>query len=318
MKGDDTVMPNQTNHLQQHAANDFHKVIHIIGTQMDLGASKRGVNMGPSAIRYTGIREKLTAMGFQILDKGDIVPGDPYTDNPQRKNFLPIFEANKKLYEEVTDSLQQGGFPLIIGGDHSVSAGSVTAVSRHYKKIGIIWIDAHGDYNNEETSPSGNMHGMPLSAVCGQQPTEMVDFGGEHCFVDPKNVAIIGCRDIDRLEGKRLLATGVNVFTIHDVDRLGMAEVIRQALHATTAQTEGVHVSFDLDAITPEEAPGAGTLVYNGLTVRESFLATEMLAESGKILSLDMVELNPILDNNNRTGELACELILSLLGKTII
>lgn len=295
----------------------FEKEIHIIGTQMDLGASKRGVNMGPSAIRYTGLGEKLTRMGFSVMDKGDIVPGDPHTEDPKRKNFKPIYEANKALYEKVAQTLKDGAFPVIIGGDHSISAGSVTACSRHFKNIGIIWIDAHGDFNDEESSPSGNMHGMPLSAVCGQGPSEMVDFGGEHCFVDPKKVAIIGCRDIDPLEGKRLIAKGVNLYSIHDVDKLGMAEVIRRALEATGTGTEGIHVSFDLDAIMPEEAPGVGTLVYNGLTVRESFLAAELLAESGKILSVDMVELNPILDDKNRTGELACELILSLLGKTV-
>ncbi|WP_027399070.1 arginase [Anaerovorax odorimutans] len=291
--------------------------IHIIGTQMDLGASKRGVNMGPSAIRYTDLGGKLTNMGFNVIDKGDIVPGDPQTEDPKRKNFKPIFDANKKLYEKVTDTLKTGAFPVIIGGDHSISAGSVTAISRYFKNIGVIWIDAHGDYNDESSSPSGNMHGMPLSAVCGQGPSDMVDFGGEHCFVDPKKVAIIGCRDIDKLEGKRLVETGVNIFTIHDVDKLGMAEIVKKAIEVTGTDTVGIHVSFDLDSITPEEAPGVGTLVYNGLTVRESFLAAEMLAESGKILSLDMVELNPILDNNNRTGELACELILSLLGKSI-
>lgn len=293
------------------------KQIHIIGIQMDLGASKRGVNMGPSAIRYTGLAENLTEMGFHTVDKGDIVPGNPHTEDPKRKNFKPIFEANKALYEKVSDSLKENAFPVIIGGDHSISAGSVTAASRHYKKIGVIWIDAHGDFNDEESSPSGNMHGMPLSAVCGCGPDEMVDFGGEHCFVDPKNVVLIGCRDIDPPEKIRLKEKGVNVFAIHDVDRLGMAEVIRRAIDLAGKDTAGIHVSFDLDAITPEEAPGAGTLVYNGLTVRESFLAAEMLAESGKILSIDMVELNPILDDKNKTGKLACELILSLLGKTV-
>lgn len=293
------------------------KKVDVIGMQMDLGASKRGVNMGPLAIRYAGLTEKLVDLGFLTTDKGDILSGEPVTDNPRMKNFKPIFEANKRLFDEVTAALKNGAFPVILGGDHCVAAGSITAVSHFYHKVGVIWVDAHGDFNNDVCSPSGNMHGMPLSAVTGFGPEEMVAFTDTIQYIDPKNVAVVGARDIDPDERKRLALSGVHVFSIHDVDRLGMTEVMKKAIEAASDGTEGIHVSFDVDAITPQEAPGVGTPVHSGLTVREAFLAAELVAESGKLLALDMVEINPILDECNRTGILACELILSFLGKAV-
>ncbi len=291
--------------------------IHVIGMQMDLGASKRGVNMGPLAIRYTGLMEKLAELGFSAMDKGDIVAGKPETDDPKMKNFKPIFEANKSLFEKVIDSLKLGAFPVILGGDHCVAAGSIAATNSYFNKIGVIWIDAHGDFNNDECSPSGNMHGMPLSAVTGFGPEKMVAFTEKIKYVDPANVAVVGGRDIDPEERRGMAASGVHVFSIHDVDRLGMTEVMRRAVEAASDGTDGIHVSFDVDAITPQEAPGVGTPVHSGLTVREAFLAAELVAETGKLIALDMVEINPILDERNRTGILACELILSFLGKTV-
>lgn len=291
--------------------------IHVIGMQMDLGASKRGVNMGPLAIRYTGLIEKLNELGFSATDKGDIVAGEPETDNPRMKNHKPIFEANKSLYEKVTATLKDGAFPVILGGDHCVAAGSITASNNHYNKIGVIWVDAHGDFNSDESSPSGNMHGMPLSAVTGFGPEKMVAFTDKNKYVDPKNVAVVGGRDIDPDERKRMVESGINMFSIHDVDRIGMTEVMKRAIEVASNGTDGIHVSFDVDAITPHEAPGVGTPVHSGLTVREAFLAAELVAESGKLIALDMVEINPILDEHNRTGILACELILSFLGKTV-
>lgn len=291
--------------------------IHVIGMQMDLGASKRGVNMGPLAIRYSGLMEKLEELGFSASDKGDILSGEPDTSNPKLKNFKPIFEANRSLFEKVGTALKEGALPVILGGDHSVAAGSISATNQFYNKIGIIWVDAHGDFNNDESSPSGNMHGMPLSAVTGFGPASMVAFSGSDKFVNPKNVAVVGGRDIDHEERKRMAASGIHVFSIHDVDRLGMAEVMRSAIEVAGTGTDGIHVSFDVDAITPQEAPGVGTPVHSGLTVREAFLAAELIAESKKLIALDMVEINPILDERNRTGILACELILSLLGKSV-
>lgn len=293
------------------------KNIHVIGIQMDLGASKRGVNMGPSAIRYTNLLEKLEEIGFRVLDLGDIVPGEAFTENSKMKNFKSIFDANKTLFQHTKAAFEKNAMPIVLGGDHSIAAGSITATNKHFENIGVIWIDAHGDFNNPESTPSGNMHGMPLSAVCGFGPNEMVNFEGKHKFVDPKKVALIGCRDLDTFEKKRLAEAGINVFSIHDIDRIGMGEVMKKAIEITTTDTDGIHVSFDVDSLTPEEAPGVGTPVHSGLTVREAFLAAEMVAESGKLLALDMVEVNPILDERNKTGMLACELILSFLGKTV-
>lgn len=293
------------------------KDVHIIGIQMDLGASKRGMNMGPLAIRYADLLDKLEGMGYSTVDKGDILSGEPHTDDPKMKNFHPIFHANQALFFKTIDSLNENALPIILGGDHCVSAGSIAASAHHFNKVGVIWIDAHGDFNDKESSPTGNMHGMPLSAVCGFGPNEMVAFGLENKFVDPRNVALVGGRDIDELERQRLAKSGVTMFSIHEVDKLGMVEVMSRAIAIASKGTDGIHVSFDVDAITPDEAPGVGTPVHRGLTVRESFLAAEMIAESGKLLAIDMVEVNPILDVRNKTGILACELILSLLGKTV-
>lgn len=291
--------------------------IHVIGMQMDLGASKRGVNMGPLAIRYAGLMEKLAELGFQALDKGDIVAGEPVTDNPGMKNFQPIFDANRSLFDKVADTLNRGAFPVILGGDHCVAAGSISATNHYFNKVGVIWIDAHGDFNNDACSPSGNMHGMPLSAVTGFGPEKMVAFTETIKYVNPANVAVVGGRDIDPEERKRMADSGLHVFSIYDVDKLGMTEVMKRAIEVASNGTDGIHVSFDVDAVTPQEAPGVGTPVHSGLTVREAFLAAELAAETGKLIALDMVEINPILDERNKTGILACELILSFLGKTV-
>ena len=304
--------------------NITQKEVRVVGIQMDLGASRRGVNMGPLAIRYAGLTEKLTDLGFYTLDKGDIVPEyngsgpeNPAMENPKLKYFDPIFKANQQLFRQVSDSLEAGAIPVILGGDHSVAAGSISATSRYFGKVGVIWIDAHGDFNNAASTPSGNMHGMPLSALCGFGPDEMIAYTERPAFVNPDQVALIGSRDIDSDERARLIEAGIHVFSMHDIDRIGMAEVMKRAIIITSQGTEGIHVSFDIDAITPQEAPGVGTPVHSGLTVREAFLAAEMVAESGKLIALDMVEVNPILDHCNKTGALACELILSFLGKTL-
>ena len=212
--------------------NGIKKNVHVIGMQMDLGASKGGVNMGPLAIRYAGLIEKLSELGFATLDKGDIVAGESFTDNQKLKNYKPIYEANKALYEMVSETLKSDAIPVILGGDHCVSAGSATAVNNYYNQVGIIWIDAHGDFNNDISSPSGNMHGMPLSAVCGKGPDSMVDFMDEKKFINPKNVALVGVRDIDNEERKRLASAGINVFSIHEIDQLGMAEGMKRAIDA--------------------------------------------------------------------------------------
>lgn len=293
------------------------KKIELIGVQMDLGASKRGVSMGPAAIRYGGVCEGIRALGYDLTDKGDLLCLTSGETSEKLRNYQQVVDINQRLYLSTMESLQNGALPIILGGDHSIAAGSISAISKHYKQIGIIWIDAHGDWNDEFSTESGNMHGMPFSAVCGWGPNLMVDFGQGPVFVDPKHCVQIGGRDIDTEERIRMKKAGVTVFPINVIDKLGMSEVIEQAINIACRDTVGFHLSFDIDAITPEAAPGTGTVVHSGLTVREAFLAVETISETGKMLSMDMVEVNPILDIRNKTGILASELILSALGKVV-
>ena len=274
--------------------SDSMKKVDIIGVQMDMGAGTRGVNMGPAAIRYAGLTDGIKALGMECLDKGDLIPMASGKTADNMRCYEQVNDINKKLYHEVMSSLENGAFPIVLGGDHSIAAGSISATSKHYKNIGIIWVDAHGDWNNEESSPSGNMHGMPFSAVCGAGPDIMVDFGQDPVYVNTKNCVQIA-----------------------DIDRMGMPEVIDKAIEIASAGTEGIHVSFDVDSITPESAPGTGTVVHSGLTLREAFYLIETLCQSGKVIALDMVEVNPMLDIRNKTGELAMELTLSMLGKVV-
>lgn len=292
-------------------------ILDLVGVQMDLGASKRGVSMGPMAIRYGGLCEGLRQMGFTVNDLGDIVPPVTGATAKNMQNYEQVIDVNRQLFQLVSRTLEQGHFPIVLGGDHSIAAGSISAAVRHDPGMGVIWIDAHGDWNNEDSTPSGNMHGMPFSAVCGYGPECMVDFGQGPVYVDVRHCVQIGGRDIDSAERIRMKEAGVTVFPINVIDKLGMEEVIRRAIHIAGNGTEGIHLSFDVDAITPEAAPGTGTIVHSGLTVREAFLAVETLAESGKLLAVDMVEVNPILDERNKTGILASELVLSALGKVV-
>lgn len=294
--------------------------IDVIGVQMDLGASKRGVGMGADAIRYAGLIEGLKELGFSVTDKGDILTPRSGKTSDTLKNYEQVVTVDRELYQEVYDSYRNGHFPVTLGGDHSIAAGSAEASAKFFADrggIGLIWIDAHGDWNNEESSPSGNMHGMPFSAICGYGPDCMVDFGQGAAYVDVKHCVQIGGRDIDTKERIRMKEAGVSVFPINVIDQIGMPEVIRRALEIAGRGTAGIHLSFDIDAVTPEAAPGTGTVVHSGLTARESFLAVETLAESGRLIAMDMVEVNPILDEHNKTGILASELVQSALGKIV-
>ncbi len=292
--------------------------IDIIGIQMDFGASIRGVNMGPLAIRHAGLQAGLEQLGFDVKDKGDIIPSQSKeTGEAQLKYCSQICGANKELHNEVAKTLQQKHLPLVLGGDHSISAGSISAARQIIGDIGVIWVDAHGDFNNEYSSPTGNMHGMPLSALCGMGPRVMVDFTHEIPYIDPQKVVLVGVRELDPPEKMRMKQAGLKVFTMSDIDRLGIATVMEQAIAAASAGTKGIYVSYDLDSISPPDAPGVGTPIPNGLTVREAFLIAESLAATGKIIGLDIVEVNPMLDICNKTGELACHLALALLGKTV-
>lgn len=292
--------------------------IDIIGVQIDFGAAQKGVAMGPLAIRYAGIKPDLRNMGYTVKDKGDIVPPEDGMSLRNMINYEQVNATNKELFEKVSETLADGHMPLVLGGDHSLAAGSVSAVAKHYEpegEIGIIWIDAHGDWNDDKSTLSGNMHGMPFSALCGWGPDSMVDFGQKPHFVPPVKCVQIGGHDFDKAEAARMKEAGLHVYAIDDIDRQGMHDVMKEAIKIAGEGTVGIHLSFDVDAITPEYAPGTGTPVPNGITAREAFLAVEMLADSGKLISMDLVEVNPILDEKNKTGELASELIQLALGK---
>lgn len=293
------------------------KRVDLIGVQVDLGASKRGVDMGPAAIRHGGVCEGLTELEIPWKDQGDLIPKKEGKTSDKLRNYEQVIGINAELFDSVAESLKQGAFPVVMGGDHSIAAGSVMAVAKKYKRIGLIWIDAHGDWNDDKSSLSGNMHGMPFSAVCGWGPAEMVSYVENPIFVDPKKAVQIGGRDIDYKERERMKEAGITVFSIADIDKLGILEVTNRAMEIAGKDTEGFHVSYDVDAITPEAAPGTGTPVHSGLTVREAFLLIEIIHQSKKMLGLDMVEVNPILDIQNRTGILAAELILAAMGKTV-
>ena len=293
------------------------KKVDLIGVQMDMGAGTRGVNMGPAAIRYAGVVDGIKALGIECRDKGDLIPLATGKTADNMRCYEQVHDINEKLYHEVMDSLENGAFPIVLGGDHSIAAGSISATAKHYKNIGLIWVDAHGDWNDENSSPSGNMHGMPFSAVCGAGPDIMIDYGQEPVFVNTKNCVQIAGRDIDPIERVRMREHGITVFSIADIDKMGMPAVIEKAIEIASDRTEGIHVSFDVDSITPESAPGTGTIVHSGLTLREAFYLVETLCISERVLALDMVEVNPMLDIKNKTGELAMELILSMLGKVV-
>ena len=292
--------------------------IDIIGVQIDFGASQKGVAMGPLAIRYAGVREDLRRMGYTVRDKGDIIPPPDGMSLRHMIRFEQVNATNRQLYNAVYDTLSEDHFPLVLGGDHSIAAGSVSAVAKHYEsegEIGVIWIDAHGDWNDDKSTLSGNMHGMPYSAICGWGPASMVDFGQKPHYVSTAHCVQVGGHDFDEPEAARMKEAGMNVFPMGDIDRRGMHEVMKDAIRIAGEGTVGIHLSFDVDAITPEYAPGTGTPVPNGITAREAFLAVEMLADSGKLLSMDLVEVNPILDERNKTGQLASDLIQLALGK---
>ena len=291
------------------------KNIAVVGSQMDMGAVRKGVDMGPLAIRHSGLIGRMKDCGYTVKDCGDILPMVATSEgDPAMRYEKEINEANKRLYEKVLEIHRENTFPVILGGDHSIAAGSVAATAEHYGKIGVIWVDAHGDFNDDKISPTGNIHGMPLSALCGCGPDSIVSF--TEARVDPHNTAIIGARDLDPQETVKLKKMGVNVFSISDVHTFGIRKILEDAIEVATEGTRGIHLSFDMDALDPSNAPGVGTPVMNGLTNREGFIICEVLADTDRLLSIDMVETNPLLDNRNATGSLAAELILTCIGKT--
>lgn len=299
--------------------------IDLIGFPMDLGANRRGVGMGTAALRIAGIREKLTALGYGVHDCGDIsIPNreDQAVDNPRLKFMQEIARATTNLAQAVDASLMQGHLPLCLGGDHSVALGSVAglaaACARKGLTPGLIWIDAHTDINTEATTPSGNIHGMALSASLGLGHPDMTRVYGPSPKIDPRHCALIGVRSIDPQEKAFIRELGFPVFTMTDVDRLGMDGVIRHVLERMLPMIDCLHVSFDLDSLDPSIAPGVGTPVLGGLTYREAHLLMETIAETGPISSMDVAEVNPVLDTANQSAEVATGLVASCLGKRIL
>ena len=299
--------------------------VHVIGVSLDLGGNRRGVDMGPSAFRIAGLGERLTALGVAVTDDGDVVAPIPETKQfgDARKRYIrEISRVCEKLYKNSLSALEKGALPLVLGGDHSLAAGSVAATAefarREASKIGLIWVDAHGDMNTPASSGSGNVHGMPLAALLGPEPSELSRIGGFTPKVLPENTVLIGIRNLDEREKEIVRASRVHVFTMKDIDRNGIASVVEQALTLASKGTSGIHVSFDMDVCDPAIAPGVGTPVKGGLDYREAHMAMEMVADSGLLRALDLVEVNPILDDRNTTAILGVELAMSALGQKII
>ena len=290
-----------------------------------MGGSRRGVDMGPSAFRIAGLGEKITGLGRFLVDRGDLPSPIPETrklGDPKKRFIKDIAKVCDRLYQLARASIEEGAMPLVLGGDHSLAAGSVAASAAHAhnagQAIGLLWIDAHGDMNTPASTPSGNVHGMPLAALLGPEPAELSSIGGFSPTVLPQHTALIGVRNLDEREKDLVRNSGVHVYTMKDIDRMGVAAVATEALDVVKGGTSGVHVSFDLDACDPSIAPGVGTPVKGGLNYREAHLLMEIIAESGLLTALDLVEVNPTLDIRNTTAELGTELALSALGMRIL
>jgi arginase len=300
--------------------------IRIIGVPLDMGASRRGVDMGPSAMRVAGLEARLEAVGHQVIDGGNIrveVAETRASGSSSARYLTEIAETCTRTAEAVVRTLEDGMVPFVLGGDHSLAAGSVAGVAEFYRRrnerIGLIWLDAHSDINTPETSPSGNVHGMPLAALLGLGPEPLQSIYGFSPKVAAENTVLIGLRDIDSAERDNIRRAGVaEAYTMRDIDERGMRTVMEEALRAAGRGTAGYHVSLDMDWIDPEDAPGVGTPVRGGATYREAHLAMEILADHGRLLSFEIVEVNPVIDEHNRTADLAVELACSAFGKKIL
>ena len=292
--------------------------IDIIGVPIDLGADRRGVDMGPSAIRYAHLQKKLEETGYTVRDEGNVeVPIAEMCQitNPKLKYLDCIIPMSRRVSGAVSTSIQAGHFPLILGGDHSLSIGSVRGAARN-KKLGVIWLDAHADFNTAETTPSGNIHGMSLAILAGLGEKSLVQLWDESIpVIDPHKIAVIGARDLDLGEKVNLQNAGAMVMGMEQIDRYGMVNAIEKAIERVSRDVDGIFLSLDLDALDPQHAPGVGTPVPAGLTQREAHLVCEMIAETGKLIGMDLVEVNPILDVQNQTASLAVEFALSALGR---
>lgn len=299
--------------------------VSMVGVPMDLGGGRRGVDMGPSAVRIAGIEDAVRGLGFEFEDLGNVAVPEPemrVPKNPKARFLQEIHKSCARLRRRVEGALDGGALPLVIGGDHSIAMGTVAAISSHYHRskqaIGLLWFDAHGDMNTPETSPTGNIHGMPLAACLGRGAPELVGLGDLTPMVLPENTCLVGVRDVDDGERKIIRESGITAFSMREIDMLGMPEVMRRALEVVTTGTAGFHLSFDLDGTDPSVAPGVGTPVRGGTNWRESHLVMEQAAETGRLIGLEMTEINPILDKRNKTAKATVELVTSALGKRIL
>jgi arginase len=302
-----------------------HSRISIIGAPLDLGQSRRGVDMGPSALRVANLNARVASLGYEVEDLGNVPVRQAEASpegHPQAKYLPQIAATCESLALQVTRTLDYQSMPLVLGGDHSVAIGTVSGVSKFFharaRKVGLIWLDAHADMNTPESSPSGNVHGMPLACILGMGPPELTNLFGYAPKVAAANCVIVGLRDVDALEKPHVRDSGMRAFTMRDIDERGLRHVMREAIGAATAGTEGFHLSLDMDFVDPQHAPGVGTPVRGGATYREAHLAMEMICDSGRMLSMEVVEVNPVIDEANRTADLAVELIMSGLGKRIL
>jgi len=301
------------------------RTVHVIGVPMDLGSGRRGVDMGPSAIRIAGLHQRLAGLGHTVIDEGDLAihnMEELRIGNLHARYISEIARADRALAAAVQRVIRRGHFPLVLGGDHSIAVGTVSGIAAwgraRGKRLGVLWVDAHSDINTPGTSPSGNVHGMPLAALLGLGPGTLTGIGGRFRKVLPENVALVGIRSVDEGERTHLRRLGVHVYTMADIDRHGIHIVMEKAIENVTHQTDLVHVSFDLDSVDPSLAPGVGTPVKGGLDYREAHLVMESLADAGVMSSLELVEVNPILDDRNRSAEFAVELVESAFGKKIL
>jgi arginase len=313
------MMPTQT------FSNITPRKIRVIGVPLDLGQSRRGVDMGPSAVRVAGLEARLEALGHVVEDGGNVavaIPEQKKEGAANAKYLKEIAATCTKHAELVLKTLEAGMVPVVLGGDHSVAAGTVAGVAEFYRrqnqKIGLLWIDAHTDINTPDSSPSGNVHGMPLAALMGLGPAELANIFDFSPKVRPENCVLVGVRDIDAIEKENVRKAGIEVFTMRDIDERGMRTIMEEALRMAGRGTAGYHVSLDMDWVDPEDAPGVGTPVRGGATYREAHLAMEIIADHGRMLSFEIVEVNPVIDERNRTADLAVELALSAFGKKIL
>lgn len=299
---------------------EINKNLSIIGVPLDLGASLRGSNLGVDAVRYAGLKERLERIGYDVKDEGDIEVRreEAVTKDPKLKNLNVIVDTNQKLCNKVDEVMKSGRFPVVVGGDHSIAMGTIKGVLHHVSKLGVIWFDAHGDINTHETTPSGNIHGMPVAALLGMGADELTSIGGSEYKLDKKNFVYIGSRDLDAGERAAMKALGMHVYTMHEIDNMGIKAVMEEAIKIASDGTDGIHVSFDMDVLDPSIAPGTGTKVKGGMGYREAHFSLELIAKTEKLVSVEFVEVNPLLDNDNMTGKTAVALAGSLMGEWLI